>query len=102
MYDLNKILDEAESLVTTFPQREALLRKAVAYFEQGSAVLRQAGYDPLQFTVEGVVAAAAQPQLPDTPAKLVLEDEPNLGALVRQNGEPPLVDINQPRAEATI
>lgn len=74
MYDLSKILDEAESLVTTFPQREALLRKAVAYFEQGVAVLRQAGYDPLQFAVEGVVAAPLPPQVPDVPVAVVARD----------------------------
>lgn len=42
--NLEKLKAEAENLVTTFPQREALLRKAVAQFEQGLQLIAQAGY----------------------------------------------------------
>lgn len=69
MFDLKAIIEEAESLITTFPQREALLRKAAGYFEQGTTLLAQAGYDPKAFALlnEAVGIPESNPQTPDVP-----------------------------------
>lgn len=113
MFNLSKILTEADALITTFPQREALLRKAAMYFEQGMNVLRQAGYDPASFTM---IPAEAEPvplppHTPDVPEAVLAENEraailadPSTGATVHPSNLAALADQNlevvgDPKAE---